>query len=82
MKSCTMTMCTHWAKCQARAERYEEEVALIIKEMGRTLHYFEWKKSWWLFLQSEQAQSNTLPQLISSVDFMPMLSTRPMSMRL
>ena len=37
-----------WAKCQARAERYEEEVELTVEEMGRTLRYFEWKRDWWL----------------------------------
>ena len=37
-----------WAKCQARAERYEEEVQLTVEEMGRTLLYFEWKRDWWL----------------------------------
>ena len=36
-----------WAKCQARAERYEEEVQLTVEEMGRTLRYFEWKRDWW-----------------------------------
>lgn len=55
------SMRVHWAKCQARAERYEEEVALIVEEMGRTLRYFEWKKSWWLSLRSERAESNTPP---------------------
>ena len=39
-----------WAKCQARAERYEEEVELTVEEMGRTLRYFEWKRDWWLTL--------------------------------
>ena len=34
-------------KCQARAERYEEEVQLTVEEMGRTLRYFEWKRDWW-----------------------------------
>ena len=28
------SMRTHWAKCQARADRYEEEVALTVEEMG------------------------------------------------
>ena len=39
-----------WAKCQARAERYKEEVELTVEEMGRTLRYFEWKRDWWLTL--------------------------------
>jgi hypothetical protein len=33
----TDSMRAHWAKCQARAERYEEEVVLTVEEMGRTL---------------------------------------------
>ena len=40
------SMRVHWAKCQARADRYEEEVQLTVEEMGRTLCYFEWKKGW------------------------------------
>ena len=51
----------HWARAQARAERYEEEVMLTVEEMGRNLKYFEWKKSWWQSISSEQAQSNDPP---------------------
>ena len=57
----TNSMRAHWAKCQARAERYEEEASLTVEEMGRTLRYFEWKKSWWLSLQSERAKSENPP---------------------
>lgn len=56
------SMRVHWAKCQARAERYEEEVQLTIEEMGRTLSYFKWKQSWWLGLASERANSDASPQ--------------------
>lgn len=59
--SLTEFMRAHWAKCQARAERYEEEVTLTVEEMGRTLRYFEWKRSWWLSLLSERAQSDSPP---------------------
>ena len=55
------SMRAHWAKCQARAERYEEEVALTVEEMGRTLRYFEWKRSWWLSLESDRAKSDSPP---------------------
>ena len=55
------SMRVHWAKCQAQAERYEEEVVLTIEEMCRTLRYFEWKKAQWLSLRSEQAESDTPP---------------------
>ena len=51
----------HWAKCQARADRFEEEVMLTVEEMGRTLRYFEWKKSRWLSLQSQREQSTNRP---------------------
>lgn len=57
------SMCVHWMKCQARAERYEEEVALTIEEMGRTLSYFQWKQSWWFSLGSERAKSNFPPSV-------------------
>lgn len=57
------SMRVHWAKCQARAERYEEEVALTVEEMGRTLRYFEWKKTWWASLQLEREKSATPPPL-------------------
>ena len=55
------SMRVHWAKCQARADRYEEEVALTVEEMGRTLRFFEWKKSQWLSLQSSRMQSKSPP---------------------
>jgi hypothetical protein len=53
----------HWAKCQARAERYEEEVQLTIEEMGRTLQYFEWKRDWWLSLFPQLNNSNNSPDV-------------------
>lgn len=51
----------HWARAQARAKRYEEEVKLTVEEMGRTLRFFEWKKSWWQSLSSERGQSDNPP---------------------
>ena len=51
----------HWAQAQARAEHYEEEVKLTVEEMGRTLKYFTWKKSWWKFILSKRGQSNNPP---------------------
>jgi hypothetical protein len=57
----TDSMRAHWAKCHARAERYEEEVLLTLEEMGRTLRYFEWKRDWWLALQSEREMSESPP---------------------
>ena len=55
------SMRVHWAKSQARADRYEEEVALTVEEMGRTLRYFSWKKSHWLFLESCRMRTDTPP---------------------
>ena len=55
------SMRVHWAKCQARAERYEEEVALTVEEMGCTLAYFKWKRLEWLSMASERANSNSPP---------------------
>jgi PAS domain-containing protein len=51
----------HWARCQARAERYEEEVELTVEEMRRTLQFFKWKSQWWLMLQDIRASSATPP---------------------
>ena len=55
------SMRVHWAKCQARAERYEEEVTLTVEEMGRTLRYFEWKEALWRSLRSEREASDAFP---------------------
>ena len=50
----------HWARCQARAERHEEEVQLTVEEMRRTLEFFHWKARWWLSLQNLRADSTAL----------------------
>ena len=36
-----------WSRGKARADRWTEEVALLLEEMRRTLAYCEWKSSWW-----------------------------------
>ena len=59
----TESMRTHWAKCQARADRYEEEVTLTVEEMGRTLRYFEWKKASWLSRQATREKLPTPPSI-------------------
>lgn len=51
----------HWARCQARAERYEEEVQLTVEEMRRTLEFFRWKSRWWLSLQDTRPNSAAPP---------------------
>ena len=51
----------HWARTQARAEQYEEEVKLTVEEMGRTLKYFKWKSLWWQTISSERSRSDNPP---------------------
>ena len=53
----------HWSKCQARAERYEEEVLLTVEEMGRTLRYFGWKRDQWLSLIPQHENSSSPPDV-------------------
>jgi hypothetical protein len=51
----------HWARCQARADRYEEEAELTLEEMRRTLEFFKWKSRWWLMSQDLRAKSAAPP---------------------
>ena len=51
----------HWARCQARAERHEEEVELTLEEMRRTIEFFKWKSRWWLTLKDARAKSEAPP---------------------
>jgi hypothetical protein len=37
-----------WAKAQARADRWDEEVVLLDEEMRRVLEYCHWKAAWWM----------------------------------
>lgn len=37
-----------WARGKARAERWTEEVAIVLEEMRRSLAYCEWKSTWWM----------------------------------
>lgn len=41
------SMRVEWAQLKARAERWEEEVALLQEEMRRVVEYLEWKARWW-----------------------------------
>jgi hypothetical protein len=36
-----------WAKCKARADRWEEEVIILKEEMQRVVEYMGWKARWW-----------------------------------
>ncbi|TDL13451.1 hypothetical protein BD410DRAFT_735374, partial [Rickenella mellea] len=40
-------MRVEWAKAKARAERWDEEVVLVIEEMRRTLAFLTWRATWW-----------------------------------
>ena len=52
---------SHWARCQACAERYEEEVELTVEEMQRMLEFFNWKSQWWLLLADAWQNSPAPP---------------------
>ncbi|KAI9064965.1 hypothetical protein FKP32DRAFT_1568832 [Trametes sanguinea] len=41
------SMRAEWARTKARAERWEEEVVLLVEEMRRVVAYFEWQARWW-----------------------------------
>lgn len=40
-------MKVEWARSQARAERWREDILLLEDEMRRVIEYFEWKATWW-----------------------------------
>ncbi|KAJ3511895.1 hypothetical protein NLJ89_g3832 [Agrocybe chaxingu] len=40
-------MRVEWAKGQARAERWEEELLIVQEEMRRVISFFRWKADWW-----------------------------------
>lgn len=40
-------LCCEWARSKAQADRWSEEVTLVIEEMCRTLSFLEWKAGWW-----------------------------------
>ena len=41
-------MRVEWAQCMARADRWEEEVALLQEEMRRAVQFLEWRSCEWL----------------------------------
>lgn len=41
------SMRAEWAHNRARAHRWEEEVELLVEEMRRVIHFFEWRARWW-----------------------------------
>ena len=36
-----------WERARERAHRWSEEVALLSKEMQRTVEFFLWQERWW-----------------------------------
>jgi hypothetical protein len=40
-------MRVEWAKTQARANRWQEEVLLVQEEMRRVIAFLDWKATWW-----------------------------------
>ena len=43
----SLGMRVEWAKTQARAHRWQEEVLLVQEEMHRVIAFLDWKASWW-----------------------------------
>ena len=50
-----------WAKCQACADRWNEEVVLLNEEMRRVIEYCGWKASWWK--QQASQRGDVSPEL-------------------
>lgn len=40
-------MRVEWARSLARADRWEEEVLLVVEEMRRVIVFLDWKADWW-----------------------------------
>lgn len=50
-----------WAKSKARADRWSEEVTLLVEEMRRVIEYLDYKARWWDTLAS--ARNNISAEL-------------------
>ena len=50
-----------WAKAQERAKRFEEEIALTVEDMRRTLAFFTWKAEEWVRLAELRAKAPNKP---------------------
>jgi len=44
---CSPGMRVKWAKTHARANRWQEEVILLMEEMRHVVVYLDWKALWW-----------------------------------
>ena len=55
-------MRAEWARTKAHAERWEEEVELLVEEMHRVVAYFEWAGGYWAGLKDRRATgTSTVP---------------------
>ena len=53
-------MQVEWAKSHTRAQRWSEEVVLVIEEMRQVIQHLDWKASWW---QSQGPLRSSVAQL-------------------
>jgi hypothetical protein len=56
-----LALCVEWAKSQARADRWNEEVVLLDEEMRQMIEYCGWKASWWK--QQASQRGDVSPEL-------------------
>jgi hypothetical protein len=49
-----------YAKCQARYERWQEEVYLLVEEMRRTMAYTEHQAAWWRSLAAASHSEDSI----------------------
>jgi hypothetical protein len=50
-----------WARSDARADRWEEDIIFIMEEMRRILRFSDWKAEWWV--EQGGARSNISDEL-------------------
>jgi len=55
-------MRVEWCKATAQAERFEEEVELVVEEMRRTLLFFKWKAGRWVELGEARVGEPTMDE--------------------
>ena len=60
-------MRVEWAKSHTRAQRWLEEVVLVIEEMRRVIQHLDWKASWWQS-QGPLRSSVARPDIISGLN--------------
>jgi len=60
------SMRVEWAKVQARAARWHEELLIVQEEIRRVLAFFSWKSSWWVNQASRRVIDND-PALLDGI---------------